>query len=818
MEVELIILVVVEILPQNHNFIKPIKANILNFMNKIILAIFFLPIFLFSQNKIQGIVLDSKSKEPLAFANITFNANPKLNVTTDIDGKFNFKSNDELQKLICTYVGYEKLEINDLTNSNEIQIILNPISNSLDEVVINKNNNPANRIIKKVIENKEMNNPENISTFQYKSYNKNVYDIIYNSCKKNDSLKINKFLKNGHVFLTESISNRTYIKPDITEIVIVASKTSGFKNFKFATIETDMQPFSFYDENIKLLEKNYLNPISNGSLNKYYFKLEEEIIKTNDTIFVISYKPKKNKNFDGLKGLLYINSNKYAIQNVIASPFEKGSVNLKIQQQYQLIEKEYWFPEKLNYELDFGEDKKSTNTGISVNGKSYISDVILNISINKKNIMNNITLADNSNKRSARFWDNNRVEILNQKEILTYNTIDSLGKKYNFDRKMLIMEKIIQNKYPSKYFDIDLSKSFIYNQFEGYRLGTGIVSNDYYSRTMFKSSAYIGYGIKDKLLKHGATFYHIISKTNGMEIGFEYKNDLVENGFFETTSNNEIFYFRNIIGYSFNKINENKFNFIFKPIKYLSGNLSYQHRNINTVEIDNKDSFKETSFSLNLRYAFNEKITNTFGKEIRLESKYPTLNFHLTKGFKNLVSGDLDFERIQASIFQTFYTKNLGKTTYFIDAGLITKIIPSRFLFTGEGSNFSNNFFNFYSSNNFQTMFPYEFLSDKYVNLFLSHDFGSLLFKAKKFKPSFIFHNNIGWGSLSNNNNVVNAKTKDKIYLETGLQLNNLVKIKMDNLGYLGIGFGGFFRYGYYSYTDFKQNSVFKMTLKYTIN
>lgn len=787
-------------------------------MNKIIISIFFLPIFLFSQNKIQGIVLDFTTKEPLAFANITFNDNPVLHVTTDIDGKFNFKSNDEFKKLVCTYVGFEKFETNELINLNQININLFPISNSLNEVVINKNNNPANRIIKKVIENKELNNPENISTFQYKSYNKNVYDIIYNSCKKNDSIKINKFLKNGHVFLTESISNRTYVKPDITEIVIVASKTSGFKDFKLATLETDMQPFSFYNDNIKLLEKNYLNPISNGSLKKYDYKLEDEIIKSNDTIFVISFKPKKNKNFDSLKGLLYINSIKYAIQNVIASPFEKGSINLKIQQQYQLIEKEYWFPEKLNYELDFGKDKKSKNTGISVNGKSYISDVSLNISVNKKTFLNNITLADNSNKRSSKFWDNNRVEILNQKEIGTYKTIDSLGKRYNFDHKMLIMEKIIQNKYPTKYFDIDLSKSLIYNQFEGYRFGTGVVSNDYYSRTLFKSSAYVGYGIKDKLLKHGTAFYYIISKKNGIEIGYEYKNDLVENGFFEPNVYNEIFNFRNIIGSSYNKINENKFNFMFKPIKYLSGNLSYQHRNINSVVINNNESFNETSFSFNLRYAFNEKTTNTFGKEIMLESKYPTLNFHFTKGFENFVKGELDYERIQVSAFQTFYTKNLGKTTYFIDAGLITKRIPSLFLFTGEGSNFGDNFFNFYSSNNFQTMYPYEFISDKYANLFLTHDFGSLLFKAKNFKPSFVFHNNIGWGALSNNNNFVNAKTKDKVYLETGLQLNSLVKIKMDNLGYLGIGIGGFLRYGYYSYSDFEQNSVFKITLKYTIN
>ena len=54
---------------------------------------------------------------------------------------------------------------------------------------------------------------------------------------------------------------------------------------------------------------------------KYIFIIEDTLYtEMQDSVFVISYRPKPNTNFDGLEGLLYINSNKWAIQNAIARP------------------------------------------------------------------------------------------------------------------------------------------------------------------------------------------------------------------------------------------------------------------------------------------------------------------------------------------------------------------------------------------------------------------------------------------------------------------------------------------------------------------
>ena len=81
-------------------------------------------------------------------------------------------------------------------------------------------------------------------------------------------------------------------------------------------------------------------------------------------------------------------------------------------------------------------------------------------------------------------------------------------------------------------------------------------------------------------------------------------------------------------------------------------------------------------------------------------------------------------------------------------------------------------------------------------------------------------HNNFGWGDLSNKNahNFTSFKTKKKIFMETGLQVDNIVKINYMNIGYLGVGAGMFYRYGEYALQETTENLAFKFTATFTIN
>ena len=80
----------------------------------IILQRFFLFLFLSinillqAQNySVSGKVIDSETKEALAFVNIIIN-DSKYGTCTDIDGKFKINSSVPIDDIQLTYVGYEK--------------------------------------------------------------------------------------------------------------------------------------------------------------------------------------------------------------------------------------------------------------------------------------------------------------------------------------------------------------------------------------------------------------------------------------------------------------------------------------------------------------------------------------------------------------------------------------------------------------------------------------------------------------------------------------------------------------------------------------
>ena len=262
---------------------------------------------------------------------------------------------------------------------------------SLDEVILTNAENPALRIIRKVIANKEQNDPMKKGGFTYTSYSKSIVDVegrkestdslrteYLKQIEKgeldldSDSLSINrKFLiKKGffNIFLLESVTKRKFLPPDLTEEKVIATRASGFKSPYFAMLATEIQPFGFYEDNIDLLDLHFLNPVAKGSLKRYNYVLEDQIIRQKDTLFNISFQPKKDANIDGLKGFMYINSDGYAIQNIVAEPYDELITQLKVQQKYTQVEDSIWFPQQLNFTF-------TLNQGIFIDGKTYLKDI-----------------------------------------------------------------------------------------------------------------------------------------------------------------------------------------------------------------------------------------------------------------------------------------------------------------------------------------------------------------------------------------------------------------------------------------------------------
>lgn len=164
-----------------------------------------LPLLGQAQQRFSGVVVDADTRETLPFVNIIINQQQYL-TTSDIDGKFTIDFQGEIQKIIFSYVGYKNLELAPDALKKQNNVIRLQIANTmLREVVIRDQGNPAHIIIKKVVANKALNNPERIPNFRYESYNK-LYATLSGSAKdssrvlsKNEK-EISDFFADKHLY------------------------------------------------------------------------------------------------------------------------------------------------------------------------------------------------------------------------------------------------------------------------------------------------------------------------------------------------------------------------------------------------------------------------------------------------------------------------------------------------------------------------------------------------------------------------------------------------------------------------------------------
>ena len=61
----------------------------------------------YAQNTIKGKIIDSETKEPLAFASVVINGDNRQGVSSDIDGVFVYKNQTPISSISCSYMGYE---------------------------------------------------------------------------------------------------------------------------------------------------------------------------------------------------------------------------------------------------------------------------------------------------------------------------------------------------------------------------------------------------------------------------------------------------------------------------------------------------------------------------------------------------------------------------------------------------------------------------------------------------------------------------------------------------------------------------------------
>lgn len=771
------------------------------------------------RGQVSGRVVDNESGEPLAFVNIVIEGT-RSGGMTDIDGFFSITHSRPVETLLLSYVGYDPAVFEVPEGVEELVIAMDRKAVELAEVVVYPGENPAHRIIQNVMNNRAANHPEKRGGFSYNAYNKFVFtgafDVAEGQPLTADSMtvRLNSLLEDHHFFMMETVTERRFMPPGRDNEVILASRVSGFENPIFALLFTQIQSFSFYNDHIEISGSRFLSPLAPGSLNRYFFLLEDTTFTNRDTVFVVSYRPGLNRNFEGLKGLLYVNTNGWALQNVIAGPAgENGNARIKIQQKYEQVDGRQWFPTQLHTDFEILNVNNLNDFRVLGHGRTYLQNIMLDVPLRRRDFspfqveFSPETLVDDEG-----YWERFRADTLTRRERNTYSRLDSIGRERDLDGQIERFEALFSGALRKGWVDVGIPELIGYNEVEGLRLGLSLQTNRSFSKRFGFSSA-LAYGFRDQRFKYGVGGHVVLDRLSDLRLGFGLKRDVEERGGSEFLEARSLLSPQVLRRFFLRTMDMSDRRDIWLGGRTWRNFLSVKaYAAIEKVQLMGDYRFAPFSVSgepetiyffetgARLRLAYGEKFLLTPDRILAFSENVPVFHLNIARGWKGPFDGAFDYWRLEAMFQKTFAVRMMGNQRFTIRAGWVDGAVPWTRLFSAPAS---YRLFSLSVPRSFSTMRMDEFVSDQYVALFWQHHFGNLLYRSKRFNPGLVVLTNVGFGRLNNphHHHHVTLSSMDKGYFESGVAFLDLM-----GSGFSKLGLELMVRYGPYARPEFKDN------------
>jgi hypothetical protein len=719
-------------------------------------------------------------------------------------------------------------------------------------------------IIGKAIQNRAANDPEKkLETFAFKSYTKLIVTANPDSVRgqldvvtrrklfglgapyqKVDSTqyKLKQFIGRQHFFETEKIS-QTQFDGKFRKETVVATKMSGFREPIYEVLGFNLQSFSMYEDNYELLETKYNSPISDNALQDYNYRLIDSFRIEGRKVYEINFVHKR-KEQAGLQGTLWIDARNFAIAR--ADMRVKGVINITGFHDFTYLEDEQiWFPKDRKFKITKGtndEDIRIPGTIIEFDAanalnpkrRRQISDVTYLLSetnnvefelnkpvkIRKKFIA--IEVKDDAIKKDDAFWADYKKDTVDVREKPTYHALDSIVAKEKIDKKLRLGRKIINGYVPFGPFDLDLRYLLSYNNYEGFRIGLGGVTNDRFSN-VYRIESYAAYGTKDGAFKYNFGAAARVGKFSNTWVGFSYTDDVREIASTQFAIDKRVFKL-----YDPRPINVSTFYGYTTQRVYIETKIIPKTESIwqiTQAHIDPKfdyvffadgkaySNYNMATAMVSLQWnPFSDYMQTPVGR-IETEKRYPKFTFQYTRSLPEFLGNDFDFGKLD---LRAEYEKKYfdgQKTAVLVELGYADGDVPLTHLYNTSPNNLTKSSIfrriTLAGKNSFETMYFNEFFSSQFVMLQMKHTLKRQAW-TRKIRPSIVLVTRMAWGDMKNRENHVgvNFKTLNEGYFESGVECNQIFK---------GLGLSGFYRYGPNGLPNFADNISLKISFIFNI-
>lgn len=804
----------------------------------------------FGQTKIKGQVIDIDNAVPIAFASVTYNKN---NTLADWEGKFTIEVKDTKLPIKINYKGYYEKAVY-VSNSKTV-LIIKLVTDLNDKKAEIYSEIKVNNIIKKVIENKKNNDPEKaLGSFQYKNYEylqvtanpdsiSSKIDTIYKKrflrkpVIKLDSVnyKFKKVVEKHHLYQTEKVNLIQHSNGKYKETVL-ATRMAGFETPLYEYLGLKLVSYSAYENPFKILEIPVQNPISNYGRKLYSYKLIDTVSIQGRKAFRIYFQPKK-LNSNKLRGLLYIDTETFAIAKAFYRIYGVVNINTTYTFEYRKNE-QIWFPKKRdfrvlkgnNYEdlkilggtikfsssLDNVESKNATDQAyLHIESTPYDIEINQPITISKPRVK--IEVPESSLNKPESYWRAFTKDTIDKRKLQTYTTIDSLSLSEKIEHKVFLGRKIFNGYFPINIIDLDLRSIVKFNNFEGFRVGIGGITNDKLSEK-YRIGFYGAYGFKDREFKYGITPSYLLHKQSETWIGASYSDDIYEIAQTNFVTDSRKFKIYDPRPINISTFYNNKLSLAYVESKMLANTNTYfgiSHNQITplfdyTFINDGKLYTDYTITAVQLAFQWNpfsNYMQTPIGK-IEYEKRHPKFTLQLTQTLPDLIGNDFVFSKID---FKTYYELPYlsgQKSSVLLQTGIAFGDVPITHLYSIVPNNLNRDAIlqriTFAGKNSFETMYFNEFFSNKYASLQLKHTFNKIRL-GYKINPEITIVTRMAIGSNNKDNQHlgINYKTMEDGFFESGAEFNKIFK---------GFGLVTFLRYGPNQLAKFEDNIAIKVS------
>lgn len=382
-------------------------------------------------NFLRGQLVDTKG-EPLAFASIYIKGTTK-GTSTNIDGFYALLLDEGEYEIVFQYVGYQTQQqtIKMGKEDQTLNITLELLAESLQEVVVKAGEDPAYRIIRKAIKKRNYYKKQ-APEFTCESYMKGT-QFIQNLPKSFMGISLGQVSEgldssgSGIVYLSESVSTIYYQKGAIKE-VMSSSKVSGNDNGFSFNSGAALMGLSFYDNVMELAGKSIISPIANNALSTYKYRLKTSFYDgQGHLVHQIEVLP-KNELAGAVRGDIYIVDEEWAIHGTDLHT-TGAAINLSVldtvtfRQNHVQLNNGTWrlFSQDVEFSLKiFAIRTKGNFIGVfkDYNLQPEFPKGFFNSEIFK--------VEDAANEKLAAYWDSIRPIPLSEQEIKEYTSKDSL--------------------------------------------------------------------------------------------------------------------------------------------------------------------------------------------------------------------------------------------------------------------------------------------------------------------------------------------------------------------------------------------------------